>query len=302
MGRRNSITTSALSFWSAAFLLLIIIGVAMLALRRDAHPTVIAFRAGLVAVGLVGLVIVTFLSRRSGPSPRSLAEQILAQQKSLFNAPHDFQPASAADFSDLDKTFYDHTQRALEAHGFRFLDDVENTTISQALPAFRTFIRTMIGDDDATAARILQMRPSGSAGADHRIIELTTEFSDFTFLITTTGALPLDSATVDGITRHMLPPDTAPDQLLTRHREHLSAALAKNPSLTVVRCLTLDDVLKSSRHAHAVRAVHRKRTGYVTEDDLKRIRGEPLTDLDRKIFDEINALEAADRTSDSSRT
>jgi hypothetical protein len=58
-------------------------------------------------------------------------------------------------------------------------------------------------------------------------------------------------------------------------------------------------VLTSTRHAHAVRAVHRKRNGYVTLDDMKLIRGEPLTDLDRKIFEEINQLEATERSADA---
>jgi hypothetical protein len=299
MASRNSISGSALSFWAAGCLLLILIGVAMLIFRQDLHPTVIAFRLALIGVGLVGLFIVALVSRNQGPDPRELAREILAQQKSLYNAPHDFVPAGADEFLDLDHDFYDRTQQAFEGQGFSFIEDVENVTLSRALPAFRTFVRMMLGDNDAVVARIYQMRPSGRAGRDIRTIELTTELSDFTFVCTTNAQMFIDATETHGIRTDRFPADAAPAEILRRHRETVAGLLAKNPSVQVVSCPTLQDVLKSARHAHAVRAVHRKRNGYVTQEDLKLIRGEPLTELDRQIFEEINQLEAKERSAES---
>jgi hypothetical protein len=301
MARRNSISGNSLSFWAAGCLLLIIVGITMIFLRQDLHPTVLAFRLGLIAVGLVGLIVIAVMSRSSGPDPREIAREILAQQKSLYNAPHHFVPTSADEF-DLDREFYDRTRQAFEAQGFHFLEDVENVTLSQALPAFRTFVRTMIGESNSVMARIYQMRPSGSAGRDIRTTELTTELSDFTFVCTTNAQLFLDATETRGILTNRCAADVSPAELLRRHRESVASVLAKNPGVTVATTPTLQDVLKSDRHAHAVRSVNRKRNGYVTEEDLKLVRGEPLTELDRQIFDEINKLEAKERSAENPNT
>ncbi len=295
MARRNSISRSSHSFGAAGCLLLIIIGIAMLSLRQDLHPTVLAFRLGLIAVGLIGLIVIALTSRGNRPDPREIAREILTQQKSLYNAPHHFEPTSPDEFLDLDRDFYDQMRQAFEGQGFHFLEDVENVTLSQALPAFHTFVRIMSGESDSIIARIHQMLPSGSAGRDIRTIELTTEFSDFTFVCTTNAQLFLDATETRGIQTNRCPANIPPPELLRRHREAVAEMLTRNPGVTVAKTPTLQDVLNSDRHAHAVRSVNRKRNGYVTEEDLKLIRGEPLTELDRQIFEEINQLEAKER-------
>jgi len=281
---------------------LIIVGVIMFFTQPGTHPVLLAFRVGLVAVGLVGLIILTLLNsrpKRDTTDVHAVAREILDHQKQLFGAPQEHAAANLDDFPDLDRSFYEGAQSALESQDFAFIEDVENTTLSRALPALRTFVRTMVGDGDTIVARIFQLLPSGRAGRDIRTIELTTEFTDFTFLVTTNAALALDAPDIRGITIARFSPETSAVDLLGKHRAALAALRAKNPSLQPVRCSTLDAVLTSTRHAHAVRAVHRKRNGYVTLDDMKLIRGEPLTDLDREIFEGINQLEASDRAAES---
>jgi hypothetical protein len=199
------------------------------------------------------------------------------------------------EFPDLDRGYYDQVQAELESNGFRFLDDVENVSLTRALPAFRTPVRILSGDRAGVIARIYQVRPLGRAGRDIRIIELMTELSDFSFICTTNGELFAEPTDVHGIRATRLAADASVQQLLDRHRQTLEEILAQNPSLHFIPCPTLDDVLKSARHAHAVRSVHRKRHGYVTQEDLKLIRGEPLTPLDRQIFEHIDQLEAGER-------
>jgi hypothetical protein len=88
MARRTSISTAAHSFWTAGCLVLILVGAALLVLRPDFHPLVVAFRVALIVVGCAGLLIIAILSVRHGPNPRQLARQILEKQKSLYSAPH----------------------------------------------------------------------------------------------------------------------------------------------------------------------------------------------------------------------
>jgi hypothetical protein len=300
--------------WAAGSLILIILGVWMFIYRPSAHPVQLTFRVLLIVIGFFGLIMAavsTIRTRdrsgggagagaggsaatsRSAGEIQSIARQILHQQRSLYAAPHEHTPANPDDFPDVDRVFYDSTQRELETLGFRFLDDVENVTLSRNMPALRTFSRTMTGDDDTIVARIYQLLPTGRGGRDIRAIELTTEFTDFTFMVTTNAEIQLDASNIRGIIITRLPPSTSASQLVQHHRSAVAAARSKTSS--AVRCSTMDAIFNSIRRAHAVRAVHRKRNGYVTLDDLKLIRGEPLTELDQQIFEEINQLEADER-------
>jgi hypothetical protein len=297
--------------WTAGCLILIILGVAMFVFMPRAHPAQLVFRVLLIAIGFFGLVMAVVSTIRtrassgeasgnSAPSRsageiHAIAAQILQQQRSLYAAPHQHNPANPDDFADLDRAFYDSAQRELESLGFRLLDDVENVTLSRNLPAMRTFARTMTGDDDTVVARIYQLLPTGRGGRDIRTIELTTELSDFTFLVTTNAEINLDSGDIRGINITRLPASTSASQLVQHHRGTLASLRAKTASLQPVRCSTMDAIFGSTRRSHAVRAVHRKRNGYVTLDDMKLIRGEPLTELDQRIFEEINQLEADER-------
>src|SRR6266542_4085842 len=188
-------------FWAAACLLLIIVGIILLVTSHNNHPLMIAYRGGLVGLGVVGLIVVALTSRQraSGVDARQVAHTILSQQKSLYSAPHEYAPANPDEFPDLDIGFYASAQTALESQGFRLLDDVENMTLSQALPALRTFTRTMAGDNDRTVARISQIRPSGRFGREIASLEFCTEFNDFSFLCTTNAEVSLDAVDTRGI-------------------------------------------------------------------------------------------------------
>ena len=297
MSSRDSSSTpvSPISFWTAGCLILIIVGSVLYFTNPSTQPILVAFRSGLVGAGLLGLIIISLVSRGKGPDSRALAREILGQQKSLYGAPHEHVPANTEEFIDLDRGYYEQIQKFFESEKFRYLEDVENVTLSRAYPALRTFERTMIGDNDGVIVRISQILPLGRVGRDIRNIELTSEFSDFTFLVTTNAEILLDTDT-GGVKLNRLRLNTGPAELLSTHRASLIELQAKKPGVTVVKCPTLDAVLKSARRQHAVHSVHRKRNGYVTESDMKLIRGEPLTDLDRKIFEEINQLEAQERS------
>jgi len=172
----------------------------------------------------------------------------------------EYQWLDAADFPNLDHEFYDETQAALESLGFRWLGDRENLTLTKAFPKLRTFVRMLVSAEGTISSflyHIQAMTPKGTH--DIRAIELGSELSDGTFLVTSNTLQSGPAKTQPGIDSQRHPATTPPAELLRNHRERLRAALENRPGLTVTRILSRDDDLQFQWRMQAVQAGIRRR-------------------------------------------
>jgi hypothetical protein len=115
-----------------------------------------------------------------------------------------------SDFPELDCEFYDRVRSSLEAHGFRFLGDRENITLSRIVPDSRTFIRTTVSADGSIVggAYHLKVRRVRGIPVEKRTIEFETEFSDGTFLSTSNAGAIARNFPVPGIDAKRCPEET----------------------------------------------------------------------------------------------
>ncbi len=167
----------------------------------------------------------------------------------------EYQWLDADDFPNLDHEFYDETQAALESLGFRWLGDRENLTLTKAFPKLRTFVRMLVSAEGTISSflyHIQAMTPKGTH--DIRAIELGSELSDGTFLMTSNTLQSGPAKTQPGIDSQRHPATTPPAELLRTHRERLRAALEARPGLTVTRILSRDDDLQFQWRMQAVQA------------------------------------------------
>jgi hypothetical protein len=98
------------------------------------------------------------LLKGMGPEIDEAARKLVDLQEALFDRPHEYRRADPAEFDRLDARYYDDTRAWLEAQGFEHLGDVENLTLSAAMPNLRTFLRVMAGDGGAVTAAVYQVR------------------------------------------------------------------------------------------------------------------------------------------------
>ncbi len=152
-----------------------------------------------------------------------LAKDQLDCEWTLLLSDFEAVPIDPNDFPDLDHEYYDSTALKLEKHGFYKLRDVDFRHASRAFPNIRTFNRLFLHRDHKIAAVLAQQKIDITIipffyrfSADYRYVELSTEFSDGTFFITsnTQGIFEMD---VEGIEFDFHPPETPLDELVESH-------------------------------------------------------------------------------------
>ncbi len=105
------------------------------------------------------------------------------------------------------------------------------------------------------------------------MVDLETEFSDGSFLVTTNAA---SAAAMDGpalIRAEYLPVKTGVDELYRRHLDGLSACLREHPNLTARAILTPADLVASQNRMNAIKAAFREEIGGISRAELERLAG-----------------------------
>ncbi|HUO07503.1 MAG TPA: hypothetical protein VM008_04320 [Phycisphaerae bacterium] len=220
------------------------------------------------------------------------AQHLLDMNKALYSGErHEYRRAAPAEFPSADLAFYDETQTRLESQGFQFLGDIENMTLTRVFPHMRAFIRTLVSTDGTVVAGIYHARlPNGEV----RGIDLETELGDGSYVLTT--RTDEKSREIPGIDRVICGRETPPEELLRRHQERVEQIQGVHGGIlsTVVR--TLEDALEFSHRVQQKKSKHRKDTGYLTVEDLKKVRGRELSAREKELAEEIQRLERAHGT------
>jgi hypothetical protein len=246
------------------------------------------------------------LAKGLGPEIDEAATKLVDLQEALFDRPHEYRKVDPAEFDRLDLGYYDDTRAWLEAQGFVHLADVENLTLSRAMPNLRTFLRVMAGDGGAVTAAVYQVRldPPAEAIAEEgeeeeageepgeegervraeadeedeppapkRIdaLEFETELTGGTFLVTN-GLKDSDkTADAEGIDKLRLPAGTPREKVLAEHRRRLAQARPAGGTARVLN--TFDEVMASQARLQGLKVAHQRRVGYFNESELSKAGG-----------------------------
>ena len=134
---------------------------------------------------------------------QELAQKLLKTMQALYTDQHTFQHVDCKTFRHVDQKFYQHTQKMLEKLGFRQIADIEDVTVSQTKISHRTFIRVLLSSDRTIMGACYQFPLSwlvrlfqwiGLAPKGGKVIDLESELSDGSFLVTT-NTLEMDTTT-----------------------------------------------------------------------------------------------------------
>jgi hypothetical protein len=257
-------------------------GVYLVIWRPDTGAFGWFLRVSMIVIALLWLAV-WWMTRGTPTDPKDAADDIIRMQKALYAEPHEFAAVRPGEIRGLDLDYYDRTQQFFATRQFKLLGDVEDVTATNEFPQMRTFVRAMTGDAGATQVAIyhLKMRgwyrllqTFGVLPKNLKIVDLETELSDGSFIVTantkesdTTGAVPR-------VARFQYPLATPPQHLLEHHREQVQQACIRDPSLEAVPVNTLDEMIASQHRLQAIKNAHKASFGYMDGKELRNIVGE----------------------------
>jgi hypothetical protein len=237
---------------------------------------------------LIGAVVLRYFLGRLGKELDQSTKVMLDNAKAMYDRIHDFRPATDEDFTKVDRDAYEQTTRDFADAGFRQLGDLVDQTIEQ-LGQTGPPMRIMSSADGTTVAALYHFNhpnvpPSQDAPAT-LICDLTSEFSDGTFLVTS-NTEELDQLTAPPrIQRRQLPLETATQMHRARHETEKQKLLAAKIGATCIAVSTLDDAIEMAKRQQAIKNEYRKSIGYLDPAEVRRIASK-VADEDREPDDE----------------
>ncbi len=235
---------------------------------------VVGMLLALPAVILIGLnLFVRRLARRLNAQLKSAADSIVGGARAMYQDVHEYREATDADLDGLDREFYESSKRQLEALGWRHLGDIVDLTIER-LKGAAAVIRVMTSPDGTTYVGFFHLRASFSHLPAEAILtyDVTTEFTDGEFLLTSNTAETNLMTTPPGIRNLKFPRQTPLEELLPAHeaeKQKLLAARGADGGCVVVS--TLADAIESEKRQQAIKNKFRSGAGYVQSEEVKRI-------------------------------
>lgn len=245
---------------------------------------------GLLVLRLAMFLLVGWMKRKLG----SIGANMLGQTRALYEKLHEFRPAAEADFEGLDRDYYENTTRDLLGRGFRQLGDLVDQTIEETSGVVAP-IRVLVSADGTTTAALYHLVPPGMPPDADKLLmcDVTTEFDDGTFLMTSNSAGHDLMTPPPQIQRRQFPLDTPVADMLAAHASDLDQLTAKKASdggASPVIIESIADALASERRQQAAKNAFRKGIGYLDPEEVRRIAAN--IDADPGVAD--LAAEAAD--------
>jgi hypothetical protein len=227
----------------------------------------------LVLIALAAVVIRYWFRRVTKDLEKATAD-MTGQTKAMYDRIHEFRDATNEDFKDVDQGAYEQAARDFADAGFRSLGDVIDQTIAE-LGQTSPPIRVMASADGTTLAALYHfknpMMPQSANNESTLICDLTSEFDDGSFLVTSnTEGLDLMTPPPQ-IQRRQLPLETASDMQRARHETEKQKLLAAKSGATCIAVSTLGDALEMEKRQQAIKNAFRKGIGYLDPAEVRRI-------------------------------
>jgi hypothetical protein len=215
----------------------------------------------------VGALILMGISKMVGPAragsfkevQEHLAEDIVDLQRKLYSQEHLYAsqqhryiPVNESAMRRLDMEFYTHVTKSMKQLQFRDLGNVIDITSNAATPWAYTVLRVFLSGDGTTVGaayhvklnglyRMLQL--VGVLSRHMKVIDLESELSDGTFIVTANTRECDLTLAVPGVDRRQFSWNTSTDELVSAHRQHVREVLASRPGLSLIRYNNLQEAL-----------------------------------------------------------
>jgi len=168
----------------------------------------------------------------------------LDAERLIFMSDHERVPVDPNDYPDLDHEYYKSQSRFLKENGFDKLGDFDYPHISRVRPQIRSFTRLFISNEHDIVVSVQQnLAKARGISIDNRIVTLSTDFTDGTYLVTN-NAKEISEEQFDDIMFDYHPSDTPLAELLKSHRESIDR-MCKERSIDVQLLMTESEVYAS---------------------------------------------------------
>jgi hypothetical protein len=266
MGRWDSLAGGA----KGGAVVLVVLGTLMLL------PVLIVVGIGIVMKVLVGKI---------GKGLSGAAQEMIAANKEMYGKVHEFRPADEEDFEDLNRAYYDDTRRELEGMGYRHLGDIVDETIEEQ-NGLVTPIRVMSSADGTVQVGLYHFKmpnlPAKFAGQEMLMCDLSTEFTDGMFLLTSNTQEADLTTTPPRLRKRRHPMGTPVTELLASHEGEKQKMLAPRDGVECVVVNILEDAIASEKRQQEAKNDFRKEIGFVDPEEVRRIAG-GMEDLDPEV-------------------
>jgi hypothetical protein len=232
---------------------------------------------------LVLKLVMRYFLRKVTRGLSEAAGQMISANKAMYGQTHEFRGAEEDDFDIVDRAFYEDNKQKLSELGYRHLGDVVDATIEEtndlAIP-----IRVITSADGTTGVALYHFSMGDgkalASGQKMLICDVSTEFSDGTFLITSnTGESDLMTPP-PRLERRRHPLTTPVLDLIGAHEAEKQKLLAGKPGVTAVAIHTLAQALDSEKRQQQAKNEFRKEIGYIDPEEVKRIAEKSIADQD----------------------
>jgi hypothetical protein len=223
--------------------------------------------------------------------------RVRSELEAAYAGEHEYTRVDPAEFMDADLDFYREAARAFEAQGFRHLADVEDLTLTRIHPDSRTFLRVFVDDGRMIRAAAYHVRPRGALIAMLQVVRMAPRSL---YIVELVSELPrgrfLSTSNTSGLVALELPPELkcerlAPDckiaALVEHHRARLTETLRRDPGASPETLENYDAVLASVQRSNLAAARHRAKLRGLSRDELERLRGRPLDEIDEAFLHEV---------------
>lgn len=235
-----------------------------------------------VGVLVIGGGIFLIVMIRMPTSTEEAAEGMAKAAMSLTVKAHEYATVRSADFGHLDLAWYDRSQQALEACGFKYLEDVENLTVSRS-SGMRTLLRTFVSRDGAAMAGLYHIKPGWLIrvlGAKPMlVVSVDTQFTNGEWVCISNAEklAALDQPT--SINALHLPAATPLTAVVEAHWKRVAAYLEQHPGVAAVRVNSAEECRSAQAAQQAIKAAFRAGRG-LGRDELQRLAGGSSPALD----------------------
>lgn len=235
---------------------------------------------------------------------KRVAGKTYSQQKAIYSGTMEYADANPADFNWLDLPFYEDVTAKMSQLTFRHVGDVECITATRQFPGMRSFLRLFVGDGGSVMAACYHVKARGVFGLlalirviprHMRVVEFESEFSDQTFLGTTTAPRKLIIGSFPGITNICMDLEVGEAEVLSKHREELGR-IVNERGVQPVRLMSKADLLASQDRMHALKSAYKKNRGYVTREEFAGMAGGKLSSAHMKYVEEFERIRDSDKS------
>jgi hypothetical protein len=269
-------------------------------------------------------------SKKAGPADRppagvhpswtAAAKSILTQMREQYATPQTLEPAEPRKYDHLQLQRYAMFHAAMEARGFTFLGDYQipewnNSPTTMLAP---TMIRGMASHDGAILAGYFQVLPRMArrlkmlaigllnfrliaAPRDfarnlgmNELVDLTTEFDDGSFLVTSNAVPAALIAPPPSVECRFHASKTPLPDLMADHTRRLDEIRREPQGRKPVPVRTAEDLLRLEKRLRALKMEHRASVQWVTQEELRAFASGDTKQADA-IYAEVQRLLAAER-------